>query len=555
MSTKFLNIFILAAVVVFFASCDNATATKDTEEEQTEELSEMQRLVNEYAVIELSADLSHLSGNQKEMLKKLIEVSDIMEVLFWKDAIGEKEEFLSTIEDEATKQYAMINYGPWDRMSGDEPFIEGYGVKPLGANYYPQDITAEEFKEFQNPNKTSWYTLIRRNEEGGLKCVWYHEEYAEEIERAATLLEEASELAEDEGFKKYLNLRATALRTDEYLASDLAWMEMKTNDIDFVVGPIESYEDGFKGYKSAHSGQILVKDHVWSKNIEKFNAVLPALQAGLPVPDEYKKEEASSSGDMNVYYVIYYGGDCNSGGKNIAINLPNDPRVHAKMGSRKLQLKNAMQAKFEKILLPIAELLIDESQIKHIKFEDGFFQNVMFHEVAHGLGVKYTLDGSMTVRDALEEYYSPFEEAKADIAGLYMVTQLYEMGEFPEKDLMDNYVTFLAGIFRSVRFGTASSHGKANMLEFYYLQDKGAFTRDAETGRYSVNFEIMKEAVGDLVNEIIVIQGDGNKAAAKEWIDTKSAVGEELQKDLDRIGDAGIPRDIVFNQGAKVLGL
>ncbi len=552
MKTKFLNIMIFASVVVLLTACNN---TPKKEEVKTEELTEMQKLVNNYAEVELKADLSHLSANQKEMVKKLIEVADIMEQLFWKDAIGDKETFLNSVEDKDAKRYAMINYGPWDRLDGNKPFIDTYGEKPLGANYYPQDITVEEFDAFADPNKTSWYTLIRRDEEGNLKCVWYHEEYAEEIARAAKLLDEASELAEDEGFKNYLKLRAEALRTDDYYASDIAWMEMKNNLVDFVVGPIESYEDAFKGIKAAHSGQVLVKDLVWSKNIEHFNAVLPDLQASLPVDAKYKKESASSSGDMNVYYVIYYGGDCNSGSKNIAINLPNDPNVQAKMGSRKLQLKNAMQAKFETILVPIAELLIDESQMKHVKFEDGFFQNVMFHEVAHGLGVKFVVDGKQSVREALEDYYSPLEEAKADITGLYMVTKLYEMGEFPEKDLMDNYVTFLAGIFRSVRFGVASSHGKANMLEFYYLQEKGAFTRNAETGKYSVNFDKMKAAVSDMVNEIIVIQGNGDKASAKKWIDAKSNVGEELQKDLDRIGEAGIPKDIVFKQGVDILGL
>jgi hypothetical protein len=536
-------------------SCGNSRK-ENPENEKTE----MQKLVDNYAEVELKADLSHLSGNQKELIKKLLEVSEIMEELFWKDAIGDKEEFLSKITDEAAKRYAIINYGPWDRLNGNEPFIEGYGPKPAGANYYPKDITELEFDEFDNPDKNSWYTLLRRNDDGSLKCVWYHEEYADQIEKAARLLDEASELAEDEGFKNYLKLRATALRTDDYFESDLAWMDMKNNKIDFVVGPIESYEDAFKGLKAAHSGQILIKDLVWSKNIEHFNEILPQLQAGLPVEPKYKpevKEDGeNSTGDMNVYNVIYYGGDCNAGSKNIAINLPNDPRVHEAKGSRKLQLKNSMQAKFDKILIPIAELLMDESQLKHIKFEDGFFQNVMFHEVAHGLGVKFLVeDNTKSVRDALEEYYSAIEEAKADIAGLYMVTQLYEMGEFPEKDLMDNYVTFIAGIFRSVRFGAASAHGKANMLEFNYLQEKGAFSRNTKTGKYSVDFEKMKTAVAQLVNEIIVIEGDGNKALAKEWIDTKSKVSPELQKDLDMIANAGIPKDIVFKQGKDVLGL
>lgn len=522
---------------------------------EPENISEMEKLVKNYAEVELTADISKLSANELEILRILIDVADIMDELFWKDAFGDKETLLAGIKDEWAKKYVMINYGPWDRLNGNKPFIEGFGEKPRGANYYPQDITDEEFDAFNDPNKMSWYTLIRRDEQGNLKCVWYHEEYAEQINKAAELLDQAAALAEDEGLKKYLSLRAEALRTDDYLASDLAWMDMKTNVIDFVVGPIESYEDGFRGIKAAHSGQVLIKDLEWSKKIEHFNDVLPDLQNGLPVDTKYKKEKPAASGDMNVYYVVYYGGDCNAGSKNIAINLPNDPRVHEAKGSRKLQLKNAMQAKFDKILVPISNLLIDETQLKHIKFEDAFFQNVMFHEVAHGLGVKYTIDGKKTVREALEEYYSPIEEAKADIAGLYMVTQLYEKGEFSGKDLMDNYVTFLAGIFRSVRFGVASSHGKANMMEFYYLLDKGAFARNPETGKYNVNFDKMKKAIAEMLHDILIIQGNGDKAAAKQWVESKGKVGEELQKDLDRIAEANIPKDIVFKQGKGILGL
>lgn len=551
MKINFLNLFVIATLVVTMSACNS----KKKDEPKQEELTEMQKLVADYAEVELTANLDHLTDGDKQAIVKLVEVAQIMDDLFWKDAIGDKEAFLNSIEDEDALKYALINYGPWDRLNGNKSFIAAYGEKPLGANYYPSDITKEEFNAFDDPNKMSWYTLIRRDDAGKLKCVWYHEEYAQEIERAAQLIDEAAELVSDKEFQTYLRLRAEALRTDDYLTSDLAWMDMKNNKIDFVVGPIESYEDAFMGVKAAHSGQILIKDLEWSKNIEHFNEVLPQLQAGLPVAPEYKTESATNSGDMNVYNAIYYGGDCNSGSKNIAINLPNDPRVHATKGSRKLQLKNSMEAKFNTILLPIAELLIDETQLKHVKFEDAFFQNVMFHEVAHGLGVKYTINSKKSVREALEEYYSPVEEAKADIAGLYMVTQLYEMGEFPEKDLMDNYVTFMAGIFRSVRFGVASSHGKANMMEFYYLKERGAFVKNEETGKYSVNFEKMKAAVAEMVNDIIVIQGDGNLEAAKNWVDTQSNIGEELQKDLDKIAEAGIPKDIVFKQGLEVLGL
>ncbi len=553
---KFLRFATLFVAVVALVSCGGKKQQDEkTDDAPKKELSEMEKKVATYAEVTLTADLSHLSDRDKQMIVKLIAVADIMDELFWLDAIGDKNEFMAGISDEATRKFAEINYGPWDRLDGNKPFVEGYGEKPAGANYYPQDITDEEFEAWKNADKMTWYGLVRRDDKGKLKLVWYHEAYAEQIERAALLLEEAAELCDNASFKKYLTLRAKALRTDDYLASDLAWMDMKDNPIDFVVGPIESYEDNFKGARAAHSGQILVKDLKWSKNIEHFNEVLPQLQAGLPVPQRYKSEKPAEGGDMNVYDVIYYAGDCNAGSKNIAINLPNDPRVHAAKGSRKLQLKNAMGAKFDKILVPIANLLIDEAQLKHIKFEEAFFQNVMFHEVAHGLGVKYTVNTKKSVREALEAYYSPIEEAKADIAGLYMVTQLYEMGEFPEKNLMDNYVTFLAGIFRSVRFGVSSSHGKANMIEFYYLKDKGAFVRNDETGRYSVDFEKMKLAVSDLLHDILIMQGDGNKALAEQWVSENGKIGEELQHDLDRIAEAGIAKDIVFVQGKKVLGL
>jgi hypothetical protein len=551
MTKNVLKIVLICSVAVIFAACNGKS-----EKTEVEELTEMEKLVQDYAVVELSADLSHLSTNQKEIIGILIEVADIMDDIFWKSAFGDKDALMTELEgDEAAIQYALINYGPWDRLDANNPFIDGYGAKPMGANFYPDDITEEEFEAWDNPLKSNEYTLVRRDDDGNLMSVWYHQAYADEINKAAELLDKAAELAENPGFKNYLELRAIALRTDEYLASDLAWMDMKDNLIDFVVGPIEHYEDGFKGAKTAHSGQVLLKDIDWSQKLDKYNAYLPELQAGLPVPDEYKHEKPAESGDMNVYYVLYYAGDCNAAGKNIAINLPNDPRVHAAKGSRKLQLKNSMKAKFDKILMPIAELLIKEEYIKHIKFEDAFFQNVMFHEVAHGLGIKQTLTGKGSAREALSEYYMPIEEAKADVAALFMVTQLYEQGEFEGKDLLDNYVTFLAGIFRSTRFGAASAHGKANMMQFNYLRSKEAFSKDEESGKYTVNLELMKEAIAEMLNKIIVIQGDGDYEAAKQWVESDGVMSEELKADLDRVNEAGIPKDIIFKQGKDVLGL
>ncbi len=546
------KIFIIAlGSSLMMAACSQPEKKQDGDD-QTK--SPMQKKVEQYAMFDLKTNIDHLSDNQKKMLKILFDVSDIMEELFWQDAFGDKSELMEKIDDKYTKIYAEINYGPWDRLAGDKPFIEGYGEKPPGAQYYPEDITKEEFKNWDNANKDSWYTMVRRDDEGNLINIPYHEYYADEVNKAAELLQEAAKYAESEGFKKYLNLRAEALLTDEYLASDLAWMDMQDNMIDFVVGPIESYEDQFMGYRAAHSGQILIKDTEWSKKLDKYGKLLPELQKSLPCDEKYKQEEARSNADMNVYDVVYYAGDCNAGSKNIAINLPNDPRVHAQKGSRKLQLRNSMQAKFEKILVPISEVLIAEDQRKYIEF-DAFFENTMFHEVAHGLGINNTVSGKGTVREALQDNYSAIEEGKADIIGLFLVTKLAEMDELPEQEIMDNYVTFMASIFRSIRFGVTSAHGVANMVRFNYFKEKEAFTRDPEKGTYRVNFEKMQEAMNTMGGEILKMQGEGDYEAAKYLIEERGGIGETLRKDLDRIDAAGVPTDIRFNQGPKVLGL
>ncbi len=506
-----------------------------------------------YAPFTLEADISHLTANEKKVLKILFDVADIMEDLFWQQTIGQRDALLAKISDENTKKFVKINYGPWDRLNGNKSFVNEIGAKPLGANFYPTDMTKEEFEALDNPDKNSGYTIIRRDENGELKVVWYHEAYKAQLQKASDMLVKASELADDPGLKKYLLERSKALMTSNYQPSDFAWMDMKSSNIDFVVGPIENYEDALFGYKSAFESFVLIKDIEWSKKLAKYASMLPALQKELPVKDAYKKEIPGSDADINAYDVVYYRGDCNAGSKTIAINLPNDEEVHLKMGSRKLQLKNAMRAKFDEILVPISELLITPKQRKYVKF-DAFFENTMFHEVGHAMGVKNTITGKGTAREALKEVYSSIEEGKADIMGLYLVTKLYEKGELTKGELMDNYVTFFAGIFRSSRFGAASAHGKANMLRFNYFQENGAFTRDAK-GFYTINFKKMQECMVALMQDILYIQGDGDYEGAKKWLKEKGVVLPMLQADLDRINASGIPVDIVFNQGASNLNL
>ncbi|MFW5754566.1 MAG: dipeptidyl-peptidase 3 family protein [Marinilabiliaceae bacterium] len=510
--------------------------------------------VEAYEPFKLTTDLDELSDDQREMLPLLFEAADIMDDLFWEQAWGDKKALLENIEDENLREFARINYGPWDRLKDNEPFIKGIDPKPQGARFYPEDMTMEEFEALNDHRKDEQYTIIERNKEGDLKVVPYHEKWEKELNKASDLLKQAAELADDEGFKKYLKARAEALTSGDYYQSDMAWMDMKNNLIDFVVGPIETYEDRLLGNKTAFEAYILVKDKEWSAKLARFSLLLPGLQSSLPVDEAYKTEDPGSDSDLNVYDAIYYAGDCNAGSKTIAINLPNDPDVQMKKGSRKLQLKNAMRAKFEKILVPISKEVIHPSQQKYIHF-DAFFENTMFHEVAHGLGLNQTINDKGPVREALKETSSAIEESKADILGLYMVTQLAEMGELEDKDLMTNYVTFMAGIFRSVRFGASSAHGKANMIRFNYFLDKEAFTRDSETGTYKINFEKMKQANRDLSEEILRIQGDGNYEKAKTMIENMGIINDDLNSDLDRINNAGIPVDIVFEQGPDVLDL
>ena len=506
-----------------------------------------------YASVPLRADLANLGEDERRALVLMIEAADIMDRLFWHGAYGDQDALLAKIDDPALRDFAKVNYGPWDRLAGNRPFIAGYGDKPLGANFYPADMSREEFEAWDEPGKAGLYSYVRRDAEGRLTLVPYSVMHRDALEAAAGLLREAAGLVGNEALRHYLALRADALLSDDYQASDMAWMDMKDNRIELVIGPIETYEDRLFGYRAAFEAFVLIKDMAWSERLARFAAFLPDLQRGLPVPDEYKAETPGSDADLNAYDAIYYAGDANAGAKTIAINLPNDEQVQLEKGTRRLQLRNAMQAKFDKILVPIAQNLVADELQPHITF-NAFFSNVMFHEVAHGLGIKNTLDGRGTVREALLEHTSALEEAKADVLGLYMITELFDRGELHEGELLDHYVTFMAGLFRSVRFGASSAHGRANMIQFNYFSERGAFARGAD-GRYRVDLERMREAVRELAGKILILQGDGDHAGAGALLASHGVIRAELAADLERINAAGIPVDVVFEQGLEVLGL
>lgn len=510
-----------------------------------------------YTPVRLTTDLP-LSERERRMIPLLIEATQEMDALFKLQAYGNLDSLLAAIPDPRVRRYAEINYGPWDRLAGNAPFIPGFGAKPEGSNLYPADITKAEFDAqvaaggARADSLKSLYTLVRRGRDGRLTAVPYHVAFAPQLQRAAAKLRQAAALADDAGLRRYLEMRADALLSDDYQPSDLAWLDMKTNTLDVVIGPIETYEDQLYGYKAAFEGYVLVKDQEWSQRLSRYAALLPALQRGLPVPEQYKRETPGTDSELNAYDVVYYAGDSNAGSKTIAINLPNDEEVQLQKGTRRLQLRNAMRAKFDRILVPIAGVLIAPDQRRHITF-DAFFGNTMFHEVAHGLGIKNTINGGGTVREALREQASALEEGKADVLGLYMQVQLQQMGEL-EGDPMDSYVTFLASIFRSVRFGASSAHGRANIARFNYFKERGAFSRDAATGTYRVDPVRFRDAMNALSEQILRFQGDGDYAGVQAFMERYGNIDRELQGDLDRLAGAGIPVDVVFEQGMSVLG-
>ncbi len=529
---RFAMLAALAAVIAAASGCSR------------EEKTEIQRKIDQYAVVQLGSPLlENLSESDIQVLGLFRQAGEVVDNLYWKQTFGDRSVF-NGIKDPDIRRYITINYGPWDRLADNEPFVDGYGEKPLGVGYYPADMTPEEFDALEDTLKTNLYTVIRRGNKGALECVWYHDEYKNDVEGICNNLEAAAGITTIKSLKNYLLKRVQALRTDDYFDSDTTWMEMKDSPIDIVIGPIENYDDALYEQKAAYECFILLKDGERSAELQKFISMLPDFQKILPCEPEYKTYVPGTSSDLNVYDAIYYSGDANAGGKTIAINLPNDDRVQELKGSRRLQLYNVMKAKFDNILLPIGRTLIDKSQQKHLN-ADAFFWNTTFHEVSHGLGVKQTINDRGSVDEAMGNESTTWEEAKADVLGLFLVCRLIEEGEIDGISVEDAVTTFIADLVRSVRFGAADSHGRANMMCYNYFEEAGAFTR-ASKGVYHVHYDKAREAIDGWAALILKTQATGDYEFAKAYSETNATVSEELMEDIARVNSSGIPSDIVF---------
>lgn len=522
---------------------------------ELEKLPDIKQRLAKYAPTEITFDEKILNKEQKQVLKKLILAAKHMDNIFWKQAYHEglaiKEE-LEKSKDPADKDYLrffIINFGPFDRQDEERPFI-GSSAKPPGAGFYPPDLTKEEFQAFvaSNPELKeefeSTYTVIKWKN-GELVAVPYNEEYREELEPAARYLREAAEITSNASLKKYLLQRAEDLLRNDYYKSDCLWIDLKDNLVETVIGPFEVYEDNLNGLKAAYESFVYINDREEMEKIKGYLDYLDEMQKNLPVEHKYKDQEvAGLESPLNVVIEVFTAGDTKAGIQTSAFVLPNDERVREEKGTKKVFLKNMMEAKFNKSLIPISKRVLTSQDAEFVTFY-GYFNDVILHEICHALGVNYVTlpDGTrITVNKALKEHYSPVEEAKATIVGLYNIPLLVDRGWIPPEKEKEIYTSYLAGIFRSLRFGVTSAHGLAALMEFNFLKEKGAFLYDVESEKFRVNQGKIREAVEELARELLILEGDGNYENAARFIERYGKMDDTTKKTIEKLED--IPVDI-----------
>ncbi len=552
MKKSLILIATISLTVMLFACNKGYREEEPDKMKKKGELPSVEERIKSFADVNITADMSNLTENQKKVVELLAEAGHLADSIFWKQTsassipVRDSLKGLDNPEAKTMLEYVMINYGPYDPIYGHERFVgEGPDERPPGGNFYPLDITKEEFNNYveANPDQKealeNLYKIVRRDGDK-LKAIPYHEAYPE-VEKMAAKLEEAAEYCENESLKRYLNLRAEALRKDDYLDSDMAWMEIKDNDIDIVIGPIENYEDELFNYKTAFEAVVMIKDKEASKELDMFKRHLQNFEDRLPYPDEYKNESVGSGNILQVVNVAYFGGDCQKGVKTIAASLPNDPRVHEAKGGKKSMYKNMMEAKFDKIVKPIAEKMIDRKLWSYVD-KKAFTSFVTLHEVAHTLGPRYVYGSDKeSVRRALKERYSAIEETKADILGMWNHKQLLELGEITPEYLKKAVVTYVTGMYRSIRFGAEEAHGRANLIQLNYLKKHGAIMKQ-DDGTYTVSEFVFFSKVADLAHKILMIEVAGDYEAAGEIIEEYGQLTDEIKAEIESLND--VPRDI-----------
>ncbi len=530
---RFLLVFAFAAVLGITISCDHKSK------------SPFARKVSDYALVTIPApNLNGITDNGKEVLNLYRFAADEIDAIYWDQYFGDKESLLSGLTDPSQKAFAEINYGPWDRVDG-KSFVDGYNDRPLGAGFYPADMSEEEFLAFDDSTKSSPYTLIKRGEDGSLKTVWYHDAYKEHIDKIASYLTAAADITIKPSVKEYLLRKAEALQTDDYYESGKAWLAMEDSKMDLVIGPNETADDQLLGIKRSYEAFVLLKNLDRTEQLMKYAGSLEEFQRMLPVEEAYKTFQPGSGSDIFSCDAIYYAGKSNAGIKVIALNLPYDADIQKDMGTRTILLENIIRQKFNYVISPTGDVLLESAERAHLS-QDAFFWNIVFREVAHGLGVKETVNGKGTVEEALGSSALTFEEMKGNVVGMYLVCQLQNhiaMDRlFTTEDALTTFFTSLA---RSERFGEGSALGRANTIIFNYLKEKGSFERHPD-GRYSIDYTKMLSAIEELSALILKTQATGDAEFAASFEKQYSYLGADFEADQMNLSLEKVPVDIRF---------
>jgi hypothetical protein len=524
-----------------------------------EEFSSFDARIRRFEPTLLTADTAGLTPEDRQALRKIIAAAKYLDPLFrqqiWSgsEALLKSLEADSSVEGQKRLHYFRMNQGPWSRLDENETFIEGAPVRPPQANFYPADITKEEFNAWlstlsteEKDRATGYFHVIRRGADGKLKTVSYSEEYREYLEPAAKLLREASQLTSDSTLKNFLIKRAEAFESNDYYHSDVAWMDLDA-PIDVTIGPYETYADELFGYKATYEAYVTIRDEAETAKLARFSSYLQELEDHLPMEARYRNPKLGASSPIRVVNEVYSSGEGNCGVQTAAFNLPNDERVVNEKGSKRIMLKNVQDAKFHKTLVPISRVVLDPSQLDCLSFE-AFFTHILTHELMHGLGPhNITVNGrATTVRLQLKELYSAIEEAKADITGLWALQYLIDKGVVDGKMEQALYVTYLASVFRSVRFGINEAHGRGMALQFNYLTDEGAFRCDEQTGKFRVDASKVQDAVRRLTTEILTIEAEGSFEKASAILDRYAVIRPDMKRALDRLSNVPVDIEPIF---------
>jgi hypothetical protein len=541
------KLFLLMTIAAIIVSCTEKQNQNPQNENKEEAM--LKETITKFVPVDIKYDQSLLNDKEKIVLKKLYNASKLIDSIYLDQVYSKNIQIKAGLmkkDDEKSKlqlELFDIMFGPFNRLEDDKPFM-GTDKKPLGANFYPENMTKEEFEKFvkENPKNekifTSEFTVIRRKD-GKLIAISYSEYYKEPLTKISNLLKEAAESAGNPSLKRYLSSRTDAFLSNDYYQSDMDWMDLKDNKIEVIIGPYEVYEDGLFNYKASFESFLTLKDPVESKKLEVFAKYLKDIEKNLPLDEKHKNYSRGSESPIVVANEVFTAGDTKAGVQTLAFNLPNDERVRKAKGSKKVMLKNVHEAKFEKLLKPIAEIVLDPDQLKYVTF-DGFFNHTLMHEMSHGVGPGFIkVDGGDTeVKKELKETYSTMEECKADILGMYNNIFMILKGVYPKEMERQVWVTFLAGAFRSMRFGISEAHGGGNAIIYNYLLEKGGYVYDEATQKVHVDFEKIYPALKELANLVLTIQAEGNYQGAKDLI-AKYAVNtptiETLRKKLENL--------------------